>query len=222
MMTNPNVPEGAKLLAWIAITWLAMRSFSICTFVFLFMNLNIGQVAAIEVYTKVAATPSSRTCRNATRRPNEQGNQATTPSPRNHGKPTSKRLYPSIVSDKHQVNVPSSLPKGTHHSRRQQYSTPPPPPYSVDPPSSDDKQPTAVGIIELYEDIIASDSQTIQVQQQTLASQQDIIRSQAQMIVKLRHLLEEQDRRIEDLDEVARGLRVRRPGFDAGMRSRSA
>jgi hypothetical protein len=102
------------------------------------------------------------------------------------------------------------------------HSTPPPPPYSVDPPGSEDKQSSTVGIIELYEDIIASDAQTIQVQQQTLTSQQDIIRSQAQMIVKLRHLLEEQDRRIDDLDETARAFRVRRPGVDAAPRSRSA
>jgi hypothetical protein len=42
------------------------------------------------------------------------------------------------------------------------------------------------------------------------------------MIVKLRYLLEEQDRRIEDLDEEARGLRVRRPGVDLAPRSRSS
>jgi hypothetical protein len=76
--------------------------------------------------------------------------------------------------------------------------------------------------VELYEDIIASDAQTIQVQQRTMASQQDIIRSQSEMIMKLRHLLEEQDRRIEDLDEIARGVRVRRAGVDVVPRSRSS
>jgi hypothetical protein len=122
-------------------------------------------------------------------------------------------------------NAVSSLrpPKHTHSATsapQSAHSTPPPPPYSASPPRSEKQQDTSSAIITLYEDIIASDAQTIHVQQQTLTSQQDIIRSQAQMIVKLRHLLEEQDKRIEELDEVARGLRVRRP--DVVPRSRSS
>jgi hypothetical protein len=41
------------------------------------------------------------------------------------------------------------------------------------------------------------------------------------MIMKLRQLLEEQDRQIEEVNE-ARGLRCRRPGMDGIMRSRSS
>jgi hypothetical protein len=127
-----------------------------------------------------------------------------------------------LAADVFEVN---NNPRPTHSSKpiqqpRTPHSSPPPPPYSASPPRSEKQQETSTAIINLYEDIIASDAQTIHVQQQTLTSQQDIIRSQAQMIVKLRHLLEEQDRRIEDLDEVARGMRVRRP--DAVPRSRSS
>lgn len=97
-----------------------------------------------------------------------------------------------------------------------------PPPYSFESPTSKANSPGPGSIIELYESIMASDAQTIQVQQQTMASQQDIIRSQSQMILKLRHILEEQDRRVEELDEMARGLRVRRPMLDVAPRSRSS
>jgi hypothetical protein len=76
--------------------------------------------------------------------------------------------------------------------------------------------------VDLYESIMASDTQTIQVQQQTVTAQQEIIRSQAQMIRKLRHVLEEQDRRVEELEEVERGLRLRRPGLEVAPRSRSS
>jgi predicted RNase H-like nuclease (RuvC/YqgF family) len=69
---------------------------------------------------------------------------------------------------------------------------------------------------------MASDAQTIQVQQQTMSSQQEIIRAQAQMILKLRHILEEQDRKVEELEDAAMGLRSRRPGIDIAPRSRSS
>ncbi|OAG01397.1 uncharacterized protein CC84DRAFT_1060187, partial [Paraphaeosphaeria sporulosa] len=54
--------------------------------------------------------------------------------------------------------------------------------------------------LQLYEDIIASDAQTIQVQQDTMAAQQETIRAQAQMIKNMRLLLERQDERIEELE----------------------
>jgi hypothetical protein len=110
-----------------------------------------------------------------------------------------------------------------HQAQQSARHSPPPPPYSLSPPTSDTKDvaSTSPGLLELYESIIAADAQTIQVQQQTLASHQDIIRSQSEMIMKLRHLLEEQDRQIEEVNET-RGLRCRRPGMDGIMRSRSS
>jgi hypothetical protein len=64
--------------------------------------------------------------------------------------------------------------------------------------------PTESSIIALYEDIMASDSQTIKVQQETMRAQQEIIRSQAQVISKMRMVLEEQDRRIDELEGMKR------------------
>ncbi|KAF2030069.1 hypothetical protein EK21DRAFT_34640, partial [Setomelanomma holmii] len=52
----------------------------------------------------------------------------------------------------------------------------------------------------LYEDIMASDSQTIKVQQETLCAQQDIIRQQAQVIAKMRMVLEAQDARLAEME----------------------
>jgi hypothetical protein len=51
---------------------------------------------------------------------------------------------------------------------------------------------------------MASDSQTIKVQQETMRAQQEIIRSQAQVLSKMRMVLEEQDRRIDDLEGMKR------------------
>ncbi|KAH3908942.1 hypothetical protein HBI56_124410 [Parastagonospora nodorum] len=196
-MTNPNmsVPDAAKILAYVAFVWLALRSLSACTFVFFGLNLEVCRVAAIQV----------------------QGRRTGCSSP---GRAGSERANPT---QRRTANSSSRLPsKGPQRAERH---TPPPPPYSFSPlsPTSDSKcaDPTSASLITLYEDIIASDAQTIQVQQETMASQQDIIRSQSQMIMKLRHLLEEQDQRIEELDEVARGLRVRRSGLDLAPRSRS-
>ena len=55
-------------------------------------------------------------------------------------------------------------------------------------------------MLALYEDIMASDSATIKVQQETLQSQQEIVQSQAHMIKTLRHILEEQDAQIQELE----------------------
>lgn len=53
-------------------------------------------------------------------------------------------------------------------------------------------------VMKMYEDIIASDAETIQVHQATIHSQQEIIRSQREMIQKLQHLVEVQDAWIDE------------------------
>jgi hypothetical protein len=213
-MTNPNmnVPDAAKILAYVAFVWLALRSLSACTFVFFGLNLEVCRVAAIQVQGRRTGCSS----------PRRAGSERANPTPRRTGK-ASSTLKCEVQADASEANSSSRLPsKGPQRAERH---TPPPPPYSFSPPSptSDSRSPdpTSASLITLYEDIIASDAQTIQVQQETMASQQDIIRSQSQMIMKLHHLLEEQDQRIEELDEVARGLRVRRSGVDLAPRSRS-
>ncbi|KAL5113698.1 hypothetical protein ACEQ8H_008427 [Pleosporales sp. CAS-2024a] len=120
-------------------------------------------------------------------------------------------------------NTGTNVPRPSKASQQHQRQTPPPPPpYLVNPPSAQTRAPRDASLVELYESIIASDAQTIQVQQQTMASQQDVIRSQSDMIMQLRHVLEQQDRIIDELDEAARGLRVRRPGPELAPRSRSS
>ncbi|KAI8932978.1 hypothetical protein NX059_010446 [Plenodomus lindquistii] len=84
----------------------------------------------------------------------------------------------------------------------------PPPPYSVDPPKSDGA-PRPESIMQLYEEIMLSDSETIKVQQETLDSQQDIVRSQAHIIKQMRDILESQDAHILQLEETIAGLRER-------------
>lgn len=228
-MTNTNVPDGAKILAYIALVWLAIRSLSVYTFVFLGLNLEVCRAAAIQVQGR-GTTCSSAPNRRRTR-PQRQGDEAAASNPRHDGKPKHARQVLSVKLSCYSDNAVRNAPKATEcptinptqqSPRHTPQSTPPPPPYSFSAPSSlDTKQSTDSSLVELYENIIAADAQTIQVQQQTLASQQDIIRAQSQMIVKLRHLLEEQDRRIEVVDE-ARGLRRKRPGMDGVARSRSS
>jgi hypothetical protein len=89
-MTNVQIPEGTKLLAWIAITWLAMRSFSICTFVFLSFNMNVFRVAAIHVQSGGAGTPLSGRCRDARPRSRGQDDEAATPVQNSNGKSISR------------------------------------------------------------------------------------------------------------------------------------
>lgn len=86
-----------------------------------------------------------------------------------------------------------------HSSNTSRHAQPSPPPYSFDPPAPHAKHGFE-SMLALYEDIMASDSATIMVQQETLRSQQEIVRSQAHMIRTLRHILEEQDAQIQELE----------------------
>lgn len=63
--------------------------------------------------------------------------------------------------------------------------------------------------MQLYEEIMLSDSETIKVQQETLESQQDIVRSQAQIIKQMRDIVEFQDAQIVQLEETIANLRGR-------------
>jgi hypothetical protein len=83
-MTNvPNVPDGAKILAYIAIVWLAIRSLSTCTFVFLGLNLEICRVAAIQVQGRRTGCSSPPRRRRTT--PHRQADEAAASS-RHNGK----------------------------------------------------------------------------------------------------------------------------------------
>jgi hypothetical protein len=59
--------------------------------------------------------------------------------------------------------------------------------------------------MKMYEDIIAADTETMQVQQGTIEAQQDIIRSQADMIGRLQQLVEVQEACIEEHSERCSG-----------------
>jgi hypothetical protein len=84
-MTNLNlrVPEEAKVLAWIAITWLAMRAFGACVFVFLEANVNVWRMVAVQVQCRGAGAPLAGGCRDARAR---SGNEAGTPGVKRNGK----------------------------------------------------------------------------------------------------------------------------------------
>ncbi|KAF1940906.1 hypothetical protein EJ02DRAFT_493510 [Clathrospora elynae] len=198
-----NVPNRATIIAWISFLSLLLRSVSVCTFVFLSVNLNVLRIATIQVQAKDEAIPSARRLRSSGSKASEPEGESAPPNRRSHANTTQTPQQPSAQPSNRAQQPVAQL---TPHS------------YSFRPPESDSKHQSQGSIIELYEAIIASDSQTIQVQQQTMVSQQDIIHTQTQMIAKLRYVLEEQDARMEELEDAARGLRVRR----AAPRSRSS
>jgi hypothetical protein len=85
-MTNLNlrmVPEEAKVLAWIAITWLAMRAFGACVFVFLEANVHVWRMVAVQVQCRGAGAPLAGGCRDARAR---SGNEAAMPGGKRNGK----------------------------------------------------------------------------------------------------------------------------------------
>lgn len=217
--------DEARLLAWIAITWLAMRALSSCTFAVFECNFVAFRAVAVQVQTRSEAT-TPRRCWDAGSGREQSAKAAASSRPRQKGMFASSihdicnlRLTidvapPSSTSQPSRTTQNSSKPQ----PYRSTIHTPaPPPPYS---PRRTSEPANSPDLIPLYEDIIASDAQTIQTQQATLAAQQEIIRAQAQMIQKLRHVLEEQDRTMEEVDESMRAGRCRRGMGD--MRSRSA
>ncbi|KAL5386726.1 hypothetical protein PMIN06_010816 [Paraphaeosphaeria minitans] len=120
-------------------------------------------------------------------RGNEGGDASPTGARRNPPSQTSPRAAPTQTR--------KSTPPPAPALQR----CPSPPPYRLDQPKSA-AEPRSESILQLYEDIIASDAQTIQVQQDTMVAQQETIRAQAQMIKNMRLLLETQDERIEELE----------------------
>jgi hypothetical protein len=84
-MTNSNfrVPEEAKVLAWIAITWLVMRALGMCTFVFLEANVNVWRMVAVQVQCRGAAAPLAGGCRDARARAR---NEVATPGRKSNGR----------------------------------------------------------------------------------------------------------------------------------------
>jgi hypothetical protein len=93
-MTNIRVPEEAKVLAWIAITWLVMRALGMCTFVFLEANANVWRMVAVQVQCRGAATaPLSGGCRDARARSRGPGNEAATPGRKSNGKSATMIRY---------------------------------------------------------------------------------------------------------------------------------
>jgi hypothetical protein len=70
-----NVPDAAKILAYVAFVWLALRSLSACTFVFLGLNLEVCRVAAIQVQGRRTGCSS----------PGRPGSERAHPTPRRTG-----------------------------------------------------------------------------------------------------------------------------------------
>lgn len=214
--------DGTIVVACIALALMMMRSINICSFLFLSINLNMFRVAAVQAQGQRSTSPPQ----NVVQQPVKRSLRIAFSGRKEHGmicpfnKVTSPiNAYPATKSPQQPQSAPPSNKGLNVQSPNHQQ---PPPPYTFSAPQTDSKQTGTGAIIELYEDIMASDAQTIQVQQQTMASQQDIIRSQAQMILKMRHVLDEQDRRIEELEDAARGLRVRRLDAAVAPRSRSS
>jgi hypothetical protein len=92
-MTNFRVPEEAKVLAWIAITWLVMRALGMCTFVFLEANVNVWRMVAVQVQCRGAAAPLSGSCRDTRARSQGQGNEAATQGRKSNGKSATMIRY---------------------------------------------------------------------------------------------------------------------------------
>ncbi|CBX94175.1 predicted protein [Plenodomus lingam JN3] len=63
--------------------------------------------------------------------------------------------------------------------------------------------------MQLYENIMLADAETIKVQQETLEAQQEVVRSQAHIIQQMRDILEAQDAQILQLEETIVDLRGR-------------
>lgn len=63
-MTSTRGYDGTMLMACLLFVVLMVRSVSMCTFVFLSVNLNIFRVAACQVQVKGVAAPFSARSRN--------------------------------------------------------------------------------------------------------------------------------------------------------------
>ena len=205
-------PDQVESLAWSALLVLAFRSISICVFLFVSINWDILLRSAIEIQACGRANPASpihgsgsNNARNTTngnegekaaidRQRSRESDASSTNERRLNHRPGNRAAKTSDYGER-----PSNISR--HQNSNSHNPTPPPPPYSLSPSKTSQPKPSVDTIIRLYEDIMASDSQTIEVQQETLCSQQDIIRSQAQVIRRMRQVLEEQDARIEELEE---------------------
>lgn len=121
------------------------------------------------------------------------------------------------VGNRNRTNIPVIVHQDNTRNRqttkpsapREQLHGQPPPPYSFDPPKSESISQHD-SVMRLYEEIMASDSETIKVQQRTLETQQDVVRSQAQTIRQMRDILDMQDAQIVQLEDTITNLRNRR------------
>jgi hypothetical protein len=93
------------------------------------------------------------------------------------------------------IPVAALQPKPSQPAQNQHVSATP---ATYSPPSKAQKKPSSASLLSLYEDIMASDAETIQVQQATIRALQEVVRAQRGMMKDLQRLVDAQDAWIED------------------------
>lgn len=155
------------------------------------MSIVLRYTVQMQVGSKAGSTISPRQIKGLRR---EQSHSAEQPSNVRLPKNNTPESPPTV-----QMRLPLRN-QPLHHQ--------PPPPYSIDPPKTDSKvHPDSV--MQLYENIMLADAETIKVQQETLEAQQEVVRSQAHIIQQMRDILEAQDAQILQLEETIVDLRGR-------------
>ncbi|KAK7187838.1 hypothetical protein DPSP01_010884 [Paraphaeosphaeria sporulosa] len=178
--------EFMRSLVYTVALMLFLRAARACGLIILLASFGMVLRATIQIQSgPFGGTVSPPESQRPKKKEEHRGNASPTGARRN---PPSQRSPRAAPTQTRKSTRPPALPR-----------CPSPPPYCLEP-SKSEAGPRPESILQLYEDIIASDAQTIQVQQDTMAAQQETIRAQAQMIKNMRLLLERQDERIEELE----------------------
>lgn len=195
-----NNPEIIRTLVWTGLLFLFFRSLSACTSLFISINATVFFGSSIQVASGSKPGPPTTQNRSARRQSNRRDDRAIVASDRRRD----SKCDVYVSSTATDVATVNTIPRAS--GDRQQKSTTSfnqndhvvndDERFSLSPKPK--QNPSHGAIMQMYEEIIASDAETIQVQQAAITSQQEIIRSQREMIQKLQQLVEGQDAWIEE------------------------
>ncbi|PSN69636.1 hypothetical protein BS50DRAFT_618665 [Corynespora cassiicola Philippines] len=171
------MPQVSDVLGWSAFLLLLLRYFGFGTFAIAYWDASVFVRVAIQVHaasrgSSLAAGGGGRRCRDG-----------------------------EAVEGDRRTRMASPRPRTPPSQQQQRRPSPPHPRQDVFDPK-EGRQPKArishMALMSMYEDIMATDAETIQHQQATIQSQQETIRSQREMVHRLRLLVEAQDSWIEE------------------------
>jgi hypothetical protein len=191
---------------WSAVLLLLLRTLSACTFVFVSINARvfIRPVVQGDVASKATPTPfttRSRSADSSSSKSSRDGRRVSTSNHKRNSQYASIHPFsilpnpysPSFLPTNQQHIAPSPPPNPPQTTQGNQIQTPFTNPTFTITPSKPESLPSHAALMKLYEDIIASDAQTIQVQEATIHSQQEVIRSQRDVVLRLQRLVDAQN-----------------------------